>query len=499
VSYTHTQIICVNYQDTSNGTGPAAIQYPFYAVNSGVLYQQGTYAGRVDTTGTLGTTAGSATVQDTNAVAGDAGKIITGTGIPVGAAIKTATAATGYTLTVPANATGTPASLTIGGIPAAGTYGEMFYYATDTLALYHSSGATWTQVNLGSGVTVPQVNFYTAGATWTKPTSPAPTTVFAYVLGSGGAGGSGASGVSGTVQCGGGGGAGAIVERRQFAASDLPSTVTVTVGAAPNGGAAVTGMTPRVDTTAGGTTNGSTTVTDANAATGDVGRSITGTGIPANATITAVNAGVGYTISAAATATASSLTFTIGTNTPGLAGTGGNLSSFGNYLRSYGALQGSGGTNLTGTGATSAGLTSTNLGGGAAASTTGGAGVGLQPSVLGAPGGASGGGITTGAAAGAGAAGNVSTLAADATAGTAGVVGGASPGQGVASTLANGSCGPSPGSGAASTSGAAQGGANALANSGAGGSGGGASLNGYASGAGGNGGSGWVLVVAYFQ
>jgi len=360
VSGTHTQVIAVSYQDTTSGSGTLAVLYPFYAVNAGVLYQQGTFAAR----------------------------------------------------------------------PAAGTYGELFYYATDTLALYHSSGAAWTQVNLGAGVTVPQVNFYTSGATWTKPTSPAAATVFAYALGSGGGGGAGASGASGTPQCGGGGGAGAIVERRQFAASDLPSTVSVTVGAAASGGAAVTGTTG---------------------------------------------------------------------NTSGNIGTGGNPSSFGSYVRSFGGAQGSGGTTALGTGATSAGLASTNLGGGASASTTGGAGVVVQPAVLGAPGGPSGGGITTGAVAGAGAAGNVSTLAADATGGTAGAVGGATPGQGVASTLANGSAGPSPGSGAASTSGAAQAGANALANSGAGGAGGGASLNGNASGAGGNGGSGWVLVISYFQ
>ena len=126
-------------------------------------------------------------------------------------------------------------------------------------------------------------------------------------------GGSGASGASGTVLCGGGGGGAGMLIQRQFVASDLPATVTVTAGAAGAGGAAVTGMTPRVDTTAGGT-NTTTTVTDANAVAGDLGRSISGTDIPANAYITAVNAGVGYTISAAATGgVTSSITFTIGT------------------------------------------------------------------------------------------------------------------------------------------------------------------------------------------
>jgi hypothetical protein len=53
------------------------------------------------------------------------------------------------------------------------------------------------------------------------------------------------------------------------------------------------------------------------------------------------------------------------------------------------------------------------------------------------------------------------------TGGTGRVVGDASPTQGSVSAVANGSIGPSAGSGAASVTGAAQGGANALANTGA--------------------------------
>lgn len=52
-----------------------------------------------------------------------------------------------------------------------------------------------------------------------------------------------------------------------------------------------------------GTTDTSTTVTYAGAAASHAGFSISGTGIPANATIVSVSAGVSYTISAAATAT----------------------------------------------------------------------------------------------------------------------------------------------------------------------------------------------------
>lgn len=75
----------------------------------------------------------------------------------------------------------------------------------------------------------------------------------------------------------------------------------------------VTGRSTEGRTVAGvGTTNSSTALTGA-AGTfnkGDVGRKVTGTGVPANATITAVASGTAATLSAAATATGTiSLTF----------------------------------------------------------------------------------------------------------------------------------------------------------------------------------------------
>jgi hypothetical protein len=195
-----------------------------------------------------------------------------------------------------------------------------------------------------------------------------------------------------------------------------------------------------------------------------------------------------------------SVTGTVGT-TNGNNGGGGPTSSFGTFLLSRGAGAGGGGQAAAGGAAgASAYGTTTQLGAGSAGSVSGGPGAGLNQTVVpGAPGAASGGGITTGAVAGAGAGGNTSIMDTSAIAGAAGVVGGASPTSGTASTITNGSTGPSPGSGAASTTGAAQAGANGLPNTGVGGAGGGASLNGSASGAGGNGGSGWVLVITYFQ
>src|SRR5687767_8208667 len=84
----------------------------------------------------------------------------------------------------------------------------------------------------GSAVT----NAYTAAGSypWAKPASATWVTVVCY--GGGGGGGGGQGNAAGNVRQGGtGGGGGARVERT-FAASDLTSTVTVTVGAAGVGG-----------------------------------------------------------------------------------------------------------------------------------------------------------------------------------------------------------------------------------------------------------------------
>lgn len=75
-------------------------------------------------TRTVGITDGSSVVTDSSAVAADAGRAITGTGIPAGAVIGNVTASTGYNLYLPTeagvtvNATATNASLSasLGGI-----------------------------------------------------------------------------------------------------------------------------------------------------------------------------------------------------------------------------------------------------------------------------------------------------------------------------------------------------------------------------------------------
>ena len=70
----------------------------------------------------------------------------------------------------------------------------------------------------------------------------------------------------------------------------------------------------------------------------------------ANTFITAVNAGVGYTISVAANATNASASLTIGTNTIGYAGTAGGTSVFGTILQGAGGTTGLAGANAAATG-----------------------------------------------------------------------------------------------------------------------------------------------------
>lgn len=86
-------------------------------------------------------------------------------------------------------------------------------------------------------------------------------------------------------------------------------------------------ITTRVDA-ASGTTTGSAVVTDTSAAAADVGKPVSGAGIPAGAYIVSVSAGVNFTMSQTATATAS-VAVTVG-YTPVDAGAGKTYRQF-NY------------------------------------------------------------------------------------------------------------------------------------------------------------------------
>jgi hypothetical protein len=102
------------------------------------------------------------------------------------------------------------------------------------------TGASVSVADAGGKTTVtvtPDVQTFTAtGAnTWTKPT--AATHVRAVCVGAGAGGGGGQGGAAGTARQGGSGGGGGAWAVREFLASDLAATVTVTIGAGGGGGA----------------------------------------------------------------------------------------------------------------------------------------------------------------------------------------------------------------------------------------------------------------------
>ena len=106
-----------------------------------------------------------------------------------------------------------------------------------------SDGTSWTPVRWNIA---PLTQVFSTSGTWTKP--PLVTTLNVLAIGAGGAGGSGARRATGSIRSGGGGGAPGNIVRKQFPASAASSTETVTVSAAPAGGAAVS-----TDTTIGNT------------------------------------------------------------------------------------------------------------------------------------------------------------------------------------------------------------------------------------------------------
>lgn len=164
---------------------------------------------------------------------------------------------TSPTLTTPA--LGTPSALVLTnatGLPVAGggtgvatltAYAPIFGGTTGTGAVQSGTVGTAGQVLTSNGAgALPtfedatggsgsvDVQTFTAGGTWTKPSGC--TMVRVICVGGGGGGGGGRGDAAGTARVGGGGGGGGAIVERIFKASDLAGTVAVTVPAAADGG-----------------------------------------------------------------------------------------------------------------------------------------------------------------------------------------------------------------------------------------------------------------------
>jgi hypothetical protein len=353
---------------------------------------------------------------------------------------------------------------------------------------------------------LPTVTLITSNQSYTPPTG---AQVLDVTLVAGGAGGgSGAFSTSTGAGGGGGGGAGGLC-RMQFQVSQLTTPVTVTIGAGGNGGAAVTGNSAGNPGLGGNTTSfgpvmwahggavgaagNATNIAAANGGAGGIGLTTGGAGGASVITPAAGGGGTGLaTGGGGAGGGISATTVAAGSN----GGTITNIASWGTpgagvLSVTAGANMPTSGTALVATSNTVATITYTGVSGNTltgCAYVSGGTGTVAT------------GGVVASTTAQNGGGGSAILLATTGSTSSGGVVGGASPTNGSAPTV-NGCTAPGGGGGAAATgaSSSAQQGANGLANTGAGGGGGGACQAGTTSGAGGNGGSGYALIVAYFQ
>lgn len=387
--------------------------------------------------------------------------------------------------------------------PTTGNY----TYATGDVASFNQ-GAAWTTI--GGPGNAPAVTLITATGT-TSYSIPANVQTLDVLVVGGGAGGSSGGCSTTSTPCGGGaGGGGGGVSRMQFPVSALTSPVSVTVGTGGSGGAAVSASGAGNSGGLGGSTtfggylwgqggrNGSagqgTLIATAGGAGGTgmhvsgAGGSVTTTNVQAPTAATGQSTGGGGEGGSVAATTVAA-----GSN-------GGTISGIASWgTPSAGVLSVAaitsfptvGGTILVATSTTPATLTYTGVSG---STLTGCAYVSGSPS----------GTVATGGSvqyAGPGAGCTAPSMGTSSNSSAGGVVGGATPTNGSAPATTNDTA-PGGGGGAAAmgASVTAQTGASGQANTGAGGGGGGAaSGSSSTSGAGGNGGSGFALIIGYYQ
>ena len=119
-----------------------------------------------------------------------------------------------------------------------GSNTSIYLSATSSLVVlqYSASSGTWYETGRRAG---PDIRVFTSSGIWTKPTWAVRVDVLG--IGSGAGGNNGNVGAAGTTTTGGTGGGGGAASLMTFVASDLPATVSATVGAGGAAGSAGTG------------------------------------------------------------------------------------------------------------------------------------------------------------------------------------------------------------------------------------------------------------------